>query len=432
MFKMNKDILRKVIEIERRHTKWRSNCLNMIAAENVSSPSVRKRLSSDFGCRYVNAYAPTLATDWKAFEEVEWYEGLDYIQEVERLCHGLLKKLFNAKYADYRPISGSAAILANWLALTDVGDTIVTTHEYDGGHGPGWDESAVLMGRKIEHWPFDSREFVIDVEKAKKQIDQIKPKLLVFGASQILFPAPLKELKSAADEIGAYCVFDGSHVMGLLAGKRLQDPLREGALTLFGSTHKTFPGPQGGLIVSNAEEAILRKLDRTLDPSLFDNYHQHRVAALTVAIAEMLEFGEKYADQVIRNAKALGQALAEEGFTVVGAHKGFTETHQILLDVRPLNREGKEATKALSSCNIITNKVHLPGDPEEKFGGMRLGASEMSRTGMKEKDMKDVARVFRKCLIDRVDRKRVKKEVMELKRAFKKVYYSFDKGLSAY
>lgn len=429
---MSKEVLETVIDLERRHTQWRSDCLNMIAAENVMSQSVRNRLSTDLGCRYVNVVGPTLATDWATYEEVKAYEGLDYIVEVEKSCHKLLLELFAAKYADYRPISGSAAILGNWLALTNVGDIIMTTDVYGGGHGAGWDESARLTGRKIEHWPFDSQEFIIDVDAAKKKIKQIKPKLLVFGASRILFPAPLKELKATADEVGAYCVYDGSHVMGLIAGKRFQDPLREGAFTLFGSSHKTFPGPQGGVILSNAEQGTLRKLDTTLVPSLFDNYHQNRVAAMTVATAEMIKYGEDYADQVIRNAKALGQALNGEGFTVVGSHKGFTETHQILLDVRPLGRDGIESTKALASCNIITNRGPLPGDPRGRHGAIRVGVSELTRTGMKETTMADVARLFKKCLIDNVEVKRVREEVVQLKRQYKTLHYSFDQGLSAY
>jgi glycine hydroxymethyltransferase len=351
---------------------------------------------------------------------------------MEKICHSLLVKLFAAKYADYRPISGSAAILGNWLALTNIGDTIMTTDVYGGGHGAGWDESARLTGRKIEHWPFDSQEFIIDADAAKKKIRQVKPKLLVFGASRILFPAPLKELKATADEVGAYCVYDGSHVMGLIAGKRFQDPLREGAITLFGSSHKTFPGPQGGIILSNAGQDTLRKLDETLVPSLFDNYHQNRVAAMTIAAAEMIEYGEEYADQVIKNAKALGQALNEQGFTVVGSHKGFTETHQILLDVRPLGRDGVESTKALASCNIITNRGNLPGDPKGKHGAVRLGVSELTRTGMKTTAMVDVAKLFRKCLIDHAGARRVREEVVQLKQEYKKLHYSFDQGLSAY
>lgn len=428
-----KEILEKVVDIEKKHTEWRSNCLNMIAAENVSSLSVRKRLSSDFGCRYVNAYAPTLSTNWKEFEKAKWYEGLDYITDMEKLCHKLLKKLFNAKYADYRPTSGSVAIIANWLSLTDVGDTIIVTHEYDGGHGAGWEESAKLTGRKIEHWPFNSKEFIIEVDKARQKIENIKPKLLVFGASQILFPAPIKELKEVGEDFGAYCVYDGSHVMGLIAGKHFQDPLREGVSTLFGSTHKSFPGPQGGLIVSNADDEVLKKLDSTVDPNLLDNYHPNRVSALTIAAAEMIEYGEEYADQIIRNAKSLGKALNDNGFTVVGAHKGFTETHQILLDLIPLQREGSEAANTLASSNIITNKIHLPGDPKKtKYGAIRLGVSELTRTGMKEADMKYVAELFKECLIDQLDHEKIRREVIEMKKQFKHLHYSFDEGVSAY
>jgi glycine hydroxymethyltransferase len=430
---MSREVLEKIVELERRHIEWRSNCLNMIAAENIASPSVRNRLPTDFGCRYVNTVGPALATNWATYEEGKVYEGLDHIVEVEKICQKLLQQLFRAKYADYRPLSGSAAILGNWAALTDVGDVIVTTDIESGGHGEGWDDAAILMGRKIEHWPFDSKEFTIDLEAAKKKIKRIKPKLLVFGASRILFPAPIRELKDVADNVGAYCTYDGSHVLGLIAGRRFQDPLREGVITLFGSIHKTFPGPQGGVVLSNADEDVLKRLDIAMVPSLFDNYHQNRVAALAVAAAEMIEYGEKYADQIIRNAKALGQALNDEGFTVVASHKGFTETHQILLDVRPTGRGGIESAKALASCNIIANRGFLAGDRKErKSGAVRFGVSELTRIGMKESTMADVARLIRKCLLDNVSPATVKQEVIQLRQQYNRLEFSFDQGLPPY
>ncbi len=405
----------------------------MIASENVSSPSVRERLVSDFGGRYGNAYAPTLTTNWEMYEKVKWYEGLDYITEVEKICHQQLKSLFDANYADYRPISGSAAILASWLALTEVGDTIITTDEYDGGHGAGWDESARLMGRKIQHWPFDAENFTIDVDKAKKMIQQIRPRLLVFGGSQLLFPAPIADLQREAEDVSALCVYDGSHVLGLIAGRQLQDPLREGADVLFGSTHKSFPGPQGGVILSNARSEILMKLDRALDPALFDNYHQHRVAALAVAAAEMIEYGEKYARQIVRNAKALARALHDQGLPAICQQRGWTQTHQVILDMRVLGGEGAEAAKQLAACNIITNKIHLPRDTEEgRYGGVRLGVSELTRTGAGEADMRDVAVLFRKVLVDNVESGLIRSRVRRLAGTFQKLAYSFDSGTLAY
>jgi glycine hydroxymethyltransferase len=426
-------ILDAVVDLERKHVQWRKNCLNMIAAENITSRSVRDRLPTDFGCRYVNAVAPALATNWSAYERVKVYEGLDIIVEVEKICQRLLQDLFRAKYADYRPVSGSAAILGNWAALTDVGDVIMTTDIESGGHGEGWDDAARIMGRKIEHWPFDEKEFNIDVDAGRRKIKCIKPKLLVFGASRILFPAPIEELKDVADEVGAYCTYDGSHVLGLIAGKRFQDPLREGVVTLFGSSHKTFPGPQGGVVLSNADQDVLKKLDTAMVPSLFDNYHQNRVAALAIAAGEMIQFGEDYADQIVRNAKALGGALNDEGFTVVGSNKGYTETHQILLDVRPIGREGVETAKALASCNIIANRGYLSGDlRKRKSGAVRFGVSELTRIGMKESTMAEVARLIRKCLLDNSPAPTVRQEVIELKREYNRVLFSFDEGLPAY
>jgi len=220
--------------------------------------------------------------------------------------------------------------------------------------------------------------------------------------------------------------------MGLIAGKRFQDPLRNGAVSLFGSTHKTFPGPQGGIILSNAEDGIIRKLDWIVDPVIYDNYHQHRMAALAIVAAEMIEFGEEYASQVIKNAKALGGALYEAGFDVLCSHKGFTESHQILVNVRKLGIDGAQAARTLSSENIVTNNATMPDDVQGVYGGLRLGTSELTRVGMKESEMKHTAELIKKCLISKVDPKIVREEVVEFKKQYTKMHFSVDNGQYAY
>jgi len=427
-----KEYVDHVLSLEKQHIAWRSTCLNMIASENVASPMVRGRLSTDLQNRYVNV-VDTLSSNWKVLEKVRGYEGLQYVEEIEKICQKLLKRLFEASYVDYRPISGGVAILANWLTLSNYGDTIVTTSARDGGHGSGWDDAAILLGRKNKHWPFDGREYIIDVEKAEKTIKQLRPKLCVFGASEILFPPPVRELKDVAEEVGAHCVCDGSHVMGLIAGKHFQDPLRYDVTTLFGSTHKTFPGPQGGIILSNADRSLTEKLDRNVCPTILGNYHQHRMAALTIAAAEMIAFGQEYAYQTIKNAQALGQALHEIGFTVLCEHKGFTQTHQILLDVQALGLEGGESAETLAESNIITSKTPLPGDKDPNIsGGIRLGTSELTRLGMRESEMKHIAEFFKKCLIDMTDPKHVAEIVKEFTGGYRKMQYSFCDDQNAY
>jgi len=427
-----KDVLNYVKEIENEHLEWRENCINLVASENVASPSLRKRLSSEAQNRYVNAYAPTIASNWKKFEEARWYEGLEVLEKLERYCGELLRELFDCKYADHRVLSGANAISCVFISHADLGETIMTTHESNGGHGRNWDDLALLYGRKIANFPFDDENYTIDVDKAKKDIRRIKPKLLVFGASQIPFPFPIKELVDVANEVGALCTFDGSHVMGLIAGKEFQDPLRDGAITLFGSSHKSFPGPQGGLIMSNAEDKLLNWLDDVTDPVLIDNYHQNRVAALTIAAGEMLEFGSAYAKQIVKNSKALAQSMYDLGFNVLFPQRDFTESHQVLIDVKNLKTDGNTVARSLSSMNIVFNKVPGIKDPKGTHGAIRLGTSEMTRVGMKEGDMKEIAKLLERAIIKKEDPQVIKKEAIEYKQRYKTIHYSIDNGSNAY
>lgn len=424
-------MIEKIKSLEAKHTLWRKECLNMIASENIKSHEVTSRLASDFGNRYINVYAPTLSSKWEALEEVKWYEGLDYIQEVEKLCYQLLKKVFKAEYGDYRPLSGNIAVLANWLTFSKVNDLILKRGSACGGHGL-LDGMGAITNRRVADFPFDANEFMIDIEKTKKLIKDLQPKVLYFGGSQILFPEPLNELVEVARDIDAYSIYDGSHVLGLIAGGRFQDPLREGVTSLFGSTHKTFPGPQGGMTVSNASDDIIEKFDNTLLGSVIDNYHQNRVAALTVSLIEMLTFGEKYATQIISNTKTLGEALYSEGFPVICEHKGFSESHQVLVDMAKLNREGKETAALLAKANIIINRCSLPGDSGGETRGIRIGTQEMTRVGMKESEMTYIAELFRKCLLDKINTGKLKIEVRDFKKRYTQIHYSFTEGSEAY
>jgi len=218
----------------------------------------------------------------------------------------------------------------------------------------------------------------------------------------------------------------------LIAGGRFQDPLEEGATSLFGSTHKTFFGPQGGMTVSNASRDIVEKFDHTLLGSVIDNYHQNRVAALAVALIEMSKFGKAYASQVIANARALGEALYSEGLPVLCEHKDFTESHQILMDMKKLKKEGKETAAYLAKSNIITNRCSLPGDENTQTRGVRVGTQEMTRVGMKEPEMRYIAELFRKSLIDKVEQSIIKDEVVEFKKQFTRIHYSLNEGAEAY
>ncbi|MBY9018770.1 MAG: serine hydroxymethyltransferase, partial [Candidatus Lokiarchaeota archaeon] len=215
--------------------------------------------------------------------------------------------------------------------------------------------------------------------------------------------------------------------------------LREGADVMTLSTHKTLPGPQHGTLVSNREDLVDR-LKSCAFPALLSNHHLHNVAGLAIAYAEMLEFGKEYHKKVIENAKALGQALNERGLSVLMEHKGFTESHQILVDVAEYEKSiglGGDIEKLLESSNIILNRNLLPRDLAEgrhyqNPGGLRIGTSEVTRLGMGKSEMVDIAELIKKIVIDKKDPKKVKEEVIEFRKGFQEIHYCFNKSNKAY
>jgi glycine hydroxymethyltransferase len=297
-----------------------------------------------------------------------------------------------------------------------------------------------VHGLEVEYFPFDRHEMNIDVDKAKQKIEKMvkeenkPPKLGMFGASLFLFPQPLKELAESLHNVGATVAYDAAHVAGLIAGGIFQDPLREGADVVCLSTHKTLFGPQGGAVLSF--EKYAEQIKKATFPSNTSNHHLHHLAGKAVAFAEMLEFGKQYANQVVANAKALGQALHERGLNLLGEHKGFTETHQIAVDVSKYGLGG-DMERALESANIIVNRQLLPGDIQagrhyQNPGGIRIGTSEITRIGMKENQMVEVAELIKRIVIDKQDPKKVKADVLEFRKDFQKVHYCFESAKKAY
>jgi glycine hydroxymethyltransferase len=406
----------KVREAAKKHHKWMGECLTMIASENVSSGLVREVTACDFGHRYAEG-APGKRL----------YQGCKYIDEVEIIAVKLAKKLFRAEYVNVLPTSGTVANLAAYSALAQPGDVMMALQVPHGGHISHAELSAAgVRGLKVKSFPFDSEAMNIDVEKSIQKIREVKPKILLFGASVFLFPHPVKELREAADEAGAAIVYDAAHVLGLIAGKQFQDPLREGADIVTSSRHKTLPGPQGGLILSKEEYS--KKISRAVFPGLVSNHHLHHLAGLAVTLAEMLDFGEAYAKQMIKNSKALAQSLHNFGFNVLCEKKEFTQSHHVVVDVSK-NGGGSKVAETLEKANILINKNLLPWDDITNVknpSGIRLGTQELTRVGMKEKEMEEIAGLFKRVIIDKEIAK-VRRDVIEMKNNFKKVKFCFDK-----
>ncbi len=252
----------------------------------------------------------------------------------------------------------------------------------------------------------------IDTDKMLKEIRRLKPKVVMFGASLFLFPHPVKEAREACDEVGASIIYDGAHVAGLIAGGQFQDPLREGADVFTGSTHKTFPGPQGGFIF--CQEKWADDIDEAVFPGTVSNFHLHHKAALAIALAETKQFGKAYAAQTVKNAQALAAYLDELGFNVLCKDQGYTRSHQVAADVSKIGG-GSLVAENMERANIIANKNLFPWDHEmgkDDPSGIRLGVQELTRLGMKEPEMKEVARLIKRVAIDKEEPERYKRDVV--------------------
>ena len=429
----NKESYDKIFTSLEKHHEWFENSIPLIASENIPSPAVREAVMSDFGNRY--------AEGWPG-ERV--YAGCTYIDEVEIQCMELAQKLFDAEFADVRSVSGVVANLAIYSAYSNPGDVMIASSIPAGGHiSHGKKEhsgtAGLVHGLDIEFFAFDPEEMTLDVDKTKAKVEDLKsqgklPKIAMFGGSVFLFPHPVKELAEFLKGHGMHINYDAAHVAGLIAGGKFQDPLREGTDTMTMSTHKTLFGPQGGLVLGSEKHA--EPIKKAMFPGLTSSHHIHHMGAKAVAFAEALEFGKDYAEQTIKNAKVLASELNNLGFKVLGEKRGYTESHQTVVNVLDYG-DGGTIEADLEKANIIVNRQLIPGDLKANRhymhpGGIRLGTSEITRLGMKESEMKEIASLLKQVVVDKKDAGEIAAHVKEFKTDFKKTQYCFDNKLGAY
>ena len=284
-----------------------------------------------------------------------------------------------------------------------------------------------MRGLKIFDVPFDMDELEVDLDGFAKAARQHKPKLVVMGMSMTLFPLPVREMSAIIAEWGGKFIFDGAHQAGLIAGGQFQDPLSEGAVVLTGSAGKTFSGPQSGMILWNQPD-LTQPIADTIFPVLAATHQVNRVAALAASAAEIIEYGAFYMAQIVKNAKALGKALDERGIPVLLAHKGYTQTHQVIARVRQFGG-GLEVAHRLAKANIITNKNLIPEDKPEDWdrpSGLRMGTTEVTRLGMNEADMETIADFMARVLVQNEDPESVGKDVLDFRLPKQTLYYNFD------
>ncbi|HCI80224.1 MAG TPA: glycine hydroxymethyltransferase [Ktedonobacter sp.] len=412
---------------------WRqTQTINLIASENTPSEAVRRVQNSDFMGRYAEGHPN------EGNKVNRYYQGTRFIDEIERMATSEIKELFGAKQADVRPIAGNAANTAIALGYLRGGDTVIANSTAGGGHISHnfigvFGRRIQMRGQTLKHGdpksahlyylPLTEDMYHVDAQKTIELIDKVSPQLVIMGKSLFLFPEPVSEVAAFCKTKNIPLLYDGAHVLGLIAGKQFQDPLHEGATWLTGSTHKTFPGPQRGVILGNldadAEKKYWGPADRGVFPGSSSNHHLNTLPALVVATREMKAYGQQYAAQIIRNAQALGHSLDELGTTVEAREFGYTKSHIIAVNVAQWGG-GVEVAKRLEQNDIIVNYNLLPGDEDaHNPSGLRIGLSEMTRFGMDERAMGELAQLMH----DAIRGKNVQEQVRALRGRYTEMKY---------
>ena len=413
-------------QVKRHHQRFASS-IPLIASENLVSPLAAEMFATDLHNRYA-----------EGLPGARYYEGNADYDPIEEHVESLAKRLFSAPFADVRPISGTSANISALFAIAQPGEVMMAPELAAGAHiSTQRFGAAGLRGLNTMTYPSIPETMSVDTELAVEMIRRETPDVCYIGQSVYLFPSNVSEIVEAAREVDATIMYDAAHVLGLIAGGCFQDPLGDGVDLVCASTHKTFPGPQHGIILANedrrlANEKMLHRAIRSaVFPGVHSNHHLHKVAALGVSLAEALEFQQDYAVQTIKNAKALAEGLWSRGMQVMASGHGFTESHTILVDVNEFGG-GADVSLRAESCGLVMNKNMLPGDTSAiNPSGIRLGTPEMTRIGMKESQMDEVAEMIHLAAAGGKDSE-VRERARNLKSEFNKIQYCWDNGVGAY
>ena len=355
--------------------------IELIASENIVTKAVMEAQGSVLTNKYAEGYPGK-----------RYYGGCEHVDVVEDIARDRAKEIFGAEHVNVQPHSGAQANMAVYFTVLEQGDTVLGMNLAHGGHlthGSPVNFSGVQYNF-VEYGVTEDTN-VIDYNDVREKALQHKPKLIVAGASAYPRAIDFAKFREIADEVGALFMVDMAHIAGLVAAGLHQNPVPYADFVTT-TTHKTLRGPRGGMILCKEEYA--KKIDKSIFPGIQGGPLMHVIAAKAVAFGEALqpEFKE-YAQQVVTNAKVLGEALAAEGIKTVS---GGTDNHLLLLDVRSLNLTGKVAEAVLDEVHITANKNAIPFDPEKPFvtSGVRIGTPAITSRGFKEEDMKEIASIM--------------------------------------
>lgn len=402
---------KKVLELVKLYQKDYFNNINLVASENIMSPDVLYAIGSDLTNRYL---IPPEDERPKALWE---YPHQKYPREIAKVTADYAKKLYFGKYANVAPLSGNNAVFIVIKSLVPQGGKILRVPARFGGH---FTTEEICLRENITPLdiPYNEDTQQVDIQKLKELYDREKPELLIFDASMILFPHPVKEVREALGE-DIIISYDASHVFGLIGGGEFQSPLTEGADLIHGSVHKSLFGPQKGMIICKENGEIAQKIDQTVCPLFVSNAHPHHIAGLGIALEEIMEYGSAYAKQVIKNAKTFSHNLDSMGFDVICKNRGYTESHMVICSIGDKEKTFNTYMK-LERIGINLNVIRVPFT--DVFG-FRIGFGEVTRRGFKEQDMEQIADLIKRSLTSEETEESLAEEIKNLSHKFTGIAY---------
>jgi glycine hydroxymethyltransferase len=406
---IERDLLALVAENRTIHER---DCINLNPATNVMNPKAEALLAAGIGSR------PSLGYPGDKYEM-----GLEAIEKIEVLAAELAAEVFGARFAEIRVGSGALANLYVFMTAAKPGDVIIAPPPAIGGHVTHHESGAAgFYGVKTHAAPIDPVRYTVDVDALRTMAQRLRPKLITIGGSLNLFPHPIREIRSVADEVGALVLFDAAHMSGMIAGRAWQQPLEEGAHVMTMSTYKSLGGPPSGLIVTN-DAQVARRLDAIAYPGLTANFDAAKSAALAMTLLDWKVHGRAYAAEMAATATALGEALAARDIPVFARERGITTSHQFAIEAASYGG-GQAAAKALRQANILTCGIGLPVAPVEgDVNGLRIGTPEIVRWGMTAADMPELAGYIAEALAGRREPRSVAEQVTNFRRRFATLHY---------
>lgn len=402
-----------IINLIHKNQHWRSQqCINLVAAESLMSEASRSLLSSDLSMRMAGGLK----------DKNRPFMGTQWIDQIDSLTREMLNFLFKCHFCEPRLFGGTQACQIIYSTMTRPGDTIMAVMPSNGGDSCHTEENMTPgLSLQVIPIPFLADHLTIDLNELDNLVSRYKPKLISIGFSISLFEQPLSEIQKIAHQHGVTVFYDAAHELGLIAGGCFKNPFLEGIDIVSGCTGKTFSGPQGGLLLWN-NEIYNDVFGSNIYPTFIGTYPLNRLSALALSVLELIYFGKTFMSNIISNAQCLALELSNLGVDVFAKEKNFTATHQIVLNAETYGG-GFKAAKRLEKCHMMTNPVNLPGDRSLQRKGIRLATTEITRRGMSNEEMKQIASLISRALLTAEPADLIAREAEGLIQAFSAIHY---------